>query len=408
MNNLPNYFIESGICIACLALLYLLLFQKDKSFVFNRYYLLSAVIFSLILPLIEINISPLASQAIMPTLYLDELIFGQADHTSYFSFNWILLLYGLISSILLLSILYKIVTINKITGFKVIHSDYHLVELAHSKHAFTFLQTIYMGDQIDPKYRKAILKHELTHARQRHSLDILFLEVVCAIFWINPIFRLIRNLAETNHEFLADQSATLDTNSTSYIGALSASVLSQMSYSPGLKFYSSNIIKRIKMLNTSKPNIMKTKHFSPILLIVALFTVFSCENIEGQLDDLSDAQAATKINKLIETSDSEIFDKVDEQPMPPKGMEAFYQWVETNLKYPEQAKKEGTEGRVFVQFIVDKEGNLTNIQTLKGIGSGCDQAAIDLLAQSPRWTPGKQKGKEVRVRMILPITFKLS
>jgi len=397
-------------------LLYLLLFQKDKSFVFNRFYLLSATIFSLILPGIKLEFTPLVAQDIIPVVYLDDITFNNVGDAGFLSVNWVLIIYGLISTILLLSILYKVVAIKKITGNKIIRPDYQLVEITNSKHAFTFLHTIYMGDQINPQYKNVILKHELTHVHQHHSLDILFLEIVSAIFWINPLFRLIRNLAETNHEFLADQNASVDTSSTSYIGALSSSVLSQLNYSLELQFYSSNIMKRINMLKTSKPNIMKVKHFTPLLLITVLIIVFSCENIESQLDDLDDMQAANKITKLIESSGSrsitspngEVFDMVEDQPMPPNGMTAFYEWVGANLKYPDEAQRAGIEGRVFVQFIVDKDGNLTNILTLKGIGNGCDQEAMDLLAKSPKWTPGKQKGKEVLVRMILPITFKLS
>ena len=65
------------------------------------------------------------------------------------------------------------------------------------------------------------------------------------------------------------------------------------------------------------------------------------------------------------------------------------------------------EGKVFVQFVVDKDGNLTNVQAIKGIGAGCDEEAVRVIAKAKRWSPGKQRGRPVKVRMILPITFKL-
>jgi protein TonB len=67
----------------------------------------------------------------------------------------------------------------------------------------------------------------------------------------------------------------------------------------------------------------------------------------------------------------------------------------------------GVEGKVFVQFVVDKDGTLTDIKAVKGIGAGCDEEAVRVLKAAPKWKPGKQRGRPVKVRMILPITFKL-
>lgn len=104
----------------------------------------------------------------------------------------------------------------------------------------------------------------------------------------------------------------------------------------------------------------------------------------------------------------EIFDIVEDQPTPPGGMGAFYKYVGKSIKYPNQARRMGIEGRVFVQFIVDKTGQLTNVKAIKGIGAGCDEEAVRILKGAPKWKPGKQRGRPVKVRMILPITFKLS
>jgi len=103
----------------------------------------------------------------------------------------------------------------------------------------------------------------------------------------------------------------------------------------------------------------------------------------------------------------EIFTIVEDQPAPKGGMAAFYEYVGKNLKYPAQARRMGIEGKVFVQFIVDKDGSITEVQAIKGIGAGCDEEAIRVLKNAPKWNPGKQRGRPVKVRMILPITFKL-
>lgn len=103
----------------------------------------------------------------------------------------------------------------------------------------------------------------------------------------------------------------------------------------------------------------------------------------------------------------EVFTIVEEQPDPLGGMAAFYQYVNKNIDYPNQAKRMNVEGKVFVQFVIDKDGSITEVKAIKGIGAGCDEAAVKVISGAPKWKPGKQRGRPVKVRMILPITFKL-
>lgn len=98
---------------------------------------------------------------------------------------------------------------------------------------------------------------------------------------------------------------------------------------------------------------------------------------------------------------------VEEQPSFEGGLEAFYRYVSKNLKYPNQAKRIGIKGKVYVSFVIDKDGSITQVEVLKGIGGGCDEEAIRVLQNAPKWNPGKQRGKPVKVRMHLPIAFAL-
>ncbi len=110
---------------------------------------------------------------------------------------------------------------------------------------------------------------------------------------------------------------------------------------------------------------------------------------------------------LPEESAEEIFTIVQEQPSPVGGMKAFYDYVFDNLNYPTKASRMGIEGRVFVEFVVERDGSLTDIKAVKGIGGGCDEEAVRVISEAPKWNPGKQRGRAVRVRMIMPIVFKL-
>ena len=83
------------------------------------------------------------------------------------------------------------------------------------------------------------------------------------------------------------------------------------------------------------------------------------------------------------------------------------EYVAKNVKYPQEAKDKEIQGRVFVGFVVEKDGSVTNVKVTRGIGGGCDEEAVRVIKAMPKWTPGKQKGKPVRVNYQIPINFKL-
>ena len=103
----------------------------------------------------------------------------------------------------------------------------------------------------------------------------------------------------------------------------------------------------------------------------------------------------------------EIFTVVEESATPKGGMQAFYKFVGEKIKYPAQARRMGIEGRVFVEFVINKDGSLSDVRSIKGIGAGCDEEAVRIIQSAPPWNPGKQRGKSVKQRYTLPIIFKL-
>jgi protein TonB len=103
----------------------------------------------------------------------------------------------------------------------------------------------------------------------------------------------------------------------------------------------------------------------------------------------------------------EIFTVVEEQPQYPGGEETRIKFLQDNIKYPEEAKELGIQGKVFVTFVVETDGSITDVKVLRGIGGGCDEEAIRVVKSMPRWIPGKQRGVPVRVQFNLPIKFTL-
>ncbi|WP_162417299.1 energy transducer TonB [Cyclobacterium roseum] len=136
------------------------------------------------------------------------------------------------------------------------------------------------------------------------------------------------------------------------------------------------------------------------------------EKIEVNFD--VDVQEETVIKEVeiseapVEEKAEEIFDVVENMPTPPGGMEGWNKYLSNNLKYPTQARRMGIEGTVYVVFVVNTDGSIQDVGILRGIGGGCDEEAMRVVRNAPAWEPGRQRGRPVRVKMRLPIRFKLS
>jgi TonB family protein len=113
------------------------------------------------------------------------------------------------------------------------------------------------------------------------------------------------------------------------------------------------------------------------------------------------------ITFALDDTKEEPFTVVDKMPEYPGGFEALIHFLQENIKYPDQAKKDGIQGRVFVNFVVEKDGSVSNVGILRGIGGGCDEEAIRVVELMPKWKPGMHEGKAARVAYNLPIKFAL-
>jgi len=143
--------------------------------------------------------------------------------------------------------------------------------------------------------------------------------------------------------------------------------------------------------------------FKSLFVLCMFGLLFSCERSDNESrpiiqDQLSETEKASE----------KVFLVVEDMPLPQGGKDAFSEYIDENIKYPETARKAGIEGRVFIQFVVDITGKLSEVIPVKGIGGGCDEEAVRLVRESAIWNPGKQGGHKVNVRMILPVNFKLN
>jgi TonB family protein len=114
----------------------------------------------------------------------------------------------------------------------------------------------------------------------------------------------------------------------------------------------------------------------------------------------------SKEEKSVQNGD--IFTVVEKMPSYPGGDEARIKFFTENIKYPQEARQKGITGTVFVTYIVEEDGSVTNVKILRGIGSGCDEEALRVVSLMPKWNPGMQRGKPVRTQFNIPIKFSLS
>ncbi|MEM6642354.1 MAG: TonB family protein [Bacteroidota bacterium] len=168
------------------------------------------------------------------------------------------------------------------------------------------------------------------------------------------------------------------------------------------------VITRQKEPLPPKPLAEKKKIITPAAIIEAVTEEFA---------ETEDVEVLDQGEEIIELSGSEIAlpeEKADsillfaeDQPAFPGGMRAFYEQIAEELNYPRKAQRLGVEGRVSLKFVVDRDGSITGIEVVKGIGAGCDQEAVRVLETLPKFSPGKQRGKPVKVQMQIPIYFRL-
>jgi TonB family protein len=246
---------------------------------------------------------------------------------------------------------------------------------------------------------EVILKHEKAHATLGHSYDIIFFELFKVCFWWLPtVWYSIKEIKKI-HEYQADACALKSCNVDQYSSILISSTLKSNGLSLASSFDDGLILKRLTAMKQKTKKVSPWKLGALVALCVLLVIAFACSEEQSRESKAADNQS-TK-------TEDEVFVIVEELPEFKGGMDAFYNYVRNEMTYPLQARQMGIEGRVDVQFVVEKDGSLSDIKTIKGIGAGCDDEAIRVLQNAASFKPGTQRGRPVRVRMVMPIIFKL-
>lgn len=138
---------------------------------------------------------------------------------------------------------------------------------------------------------------------------------------------------------------------------------------------------------------------------IGAFNVVGNDEIDGEVLKAKEEIAQPEPPKNEE--ENKVFDVVEEQPSFPGGQGALMAWLNDNIKYPVVAAENGIQGKVIVQFVVGKNGSISNVKVLRSVDPSLDKEAVRVVSNMPNWTPGKQNGASVNVRFTLPVTFRL-
>ena len=455
--------------------------KKETFFKWNRAYLLLTPILSFILPLIKIDLIrdniPTAFLVQLPAIVLgkntssgitseplEAVSINTSDSWStseIFQIVWIVGM--LVSVVIFCNKLYRIEKFKR-RGDEIIINDTKIISLANTDAAFSFFNTIFLGDRLSEVQKSNILLHEKIHVVHHHSIDLLFFEILRIVFWFNPLIYVYQNKMVLLQEFTADAAVAAQNGKHAYYQDLLSQVFSTESISFVNTFFNHSLIKkRILMLQKSKSKkIFQLKYLLllPVVCVMLVYTSCSDEKAEDQasLASNSETEVMDRINELSEAimkkgnlSDEEMralkflsteakpgdkvyesvenyleetkfdsegkvsFVAIEKAPIYPgcEGLDneaakkcftqKISQFISENFKV-DNLEDSGITGRqkIMTKFIVNKNGNVF-VKEIKANHPDLEAAARRTLNQLPKMLPGEQDGKKVAVEYVLPI-----
>lgn len=462
MMNWANYLIQINIYLMLFYGFYFLFLRNETFFQLNRIYLVGSALISLGIPLFYLEwlrqffITDKVEQGWSGVYIAVSEGFATPLNTQAHTLsNYVTFIY--IGGVLVCftRLLYRLVKLRR------------LLKTNNHQQAFSFFNQIKIDENLPQK--DIILKHELTHAKQLHTADVLFFEIISIINWFNPTVYFYKVAIKQIHEFIADEVVVQSASSKKeYALLLFSESLGINPHKLTNTFFNQSLLKRrIQMLQkqkSSKAAILKYGLSVPLFLLALILSSATInenktlKTVANEIEfkesvqtliptfkeitlyktrteqinssakviaELAETEAfsnnidttkkelvlkapiAKEINIVAQEGEKDILTKVDVLPIFKGGQQKFIDFLVKNIKYPEEARAKNIEGRVIVNFIVEKDGSLSDIKVLRGVSKEIDEEAFRVIKLSPNWEPGQQAGKAVRVSFTVPILFNL-
>ena len=395
------YLIKSSFCLSAFLLVYYFILERENMHVFKRFYLLISLVFSFVVPFVSFEFK--AANALVATSNNLQTVVLPAIQISseknYFS-TILYIIYGLITFAFLARFIWNLYNIQKVRNTAEIinfqNAKLALVDAPILPH--TFGNTIFINKQSyeSEAIETELFTHELTHVREKHTLDVLLIELLKTIFWFNPLLILYKRAIQLNHEFLADYTVISVQKKISNYQYL---LLSQ-SIQPCNLYLTSNLNsflktkKRFIMMTKTTSKVRETLSQLSVLPVVAGLIFISCSETSLNKNVLNQKNSGITETTLVDPKDYKTV------PSFPGGNDALYNFISKNYK---KTNNQRTDGKTMVFFDVESDGSLTNFQVLKNPDNDTAEEMIRVLKLSPKWIPAEIDGEFVSTNLGIPV-----
>ena len=447
------YQIKVGICLIAFYLLWKLLLSRETFHRFNRVALLVVMALALVLPWIKVttsNPTPVAE----PMVVLEEMlvtpagaVLPQQATQPWNVLNIANVLYFIGMAVALGWLLHSQWNLHRLMKKGKTESlpggtTLHVVPGDVSP--FSYFKHIVINEQDYRDNPREILIHEQAHINLRHSFDVMFTSLLTLFQWWNPAAWLLCRELRQVHEYEADE-AVLHSNVDvkQYQMLLIRKSVGDQLFSMANSFNYQSLKKRIRMMTinrSSRWNRLRALAAVPVIALALLAFANPKTDVEPELvvaaytpasETLSNASqpsqpevAPVEAEKAVEdqavvdqvidekvteptAQDNKVYQSVEVMPEFPGGVMEMMKFLQMNIQYPPMAAANKIDGRVVVQFIVDKTGKVGDVKVVRSVNDELDAEAVRVVKSMPDFTPGQQDGKPVSVWYTLPISFKL-
>lgn len=430
------YMFKLNLALLLLVGCYKLAVSRDTFFGYRRMALLGVMALSAWVPLLNLQGMLQDSEAVvvMASAYADYVYTVTPGHAAAMP-TWLDVLgaaYAIVLAALLLRFavqlwgvlrLAHVLPVVKVDGVRI-------RVLPEGQGPFSFFGWVFVSrsDMALPHFNE-ILTHEYTHVRQLHSADVVLAELFCIANWFNPAGWMLRREVRLNLEYLADEAVVRGGCARKpYQYHLLAMACGGPGQGLANNFNVLPLKKRIAMMNKRRTREMgKAKYLLFVPMTAALLAVSNVEMLARSLSGASPRleQLSNRVGQVLHAAvpapesaepemptmpadTSKVFMVVEDMPEFPGGLPALMKYLASNIKYPVEAQKAKVEGRVLVQFVVEKDGAVTNAHVMQSASELFDAEALRVVSAMPQWKPGTQNGKPARVQFTLPIMFRLN
>lgn len=411
--NVFQYILAFTLLSTAFYILYRFSFAKTGYFECNRWYLIGALLFSAFIPLIDFNVEAYIPQTVLlETLYVDTVQSSYqflVETSSTFEILWAVYFTGAgFALVLSLIAIYKIIKIKLNSSRK--ESSFGTY-YAHKtiRRSFSFFNWVFINEA--EENIEVVSQHEYVHVRNWHSIDKLILQLFRIVFWFHPIWNLYEKSIDETHEYIVDSELSKSIDKNTYVSILLGQLMGVSGILLTSGFSDKSILKRrIMMMNQSKKRNWRN-YLLLVPTLMAMLVTISCTKADTASDSKDQVYEARLQEKSLKAN------QVDQFPMTANCNEtnkndcftkAIMNHLMGELTYPKALEEMGINDKLFINFIVDKEGNISNAKVIRGGEHELFRTeALRVVNSIPQFIPAMKDGKAVAMEFTVPIVFKI-